>query len=213
MKKNVAAVLTLTLVIMTGLFAGAPSVASAAQGVAFQADFIEKDGKEVTKGKIYISDGKSRYETAGSNEIVVTRQDRNVIWLIFPKLSRYVEQEYIGGPRPVYIDPDMPENDNPKREFLDYEWIDSYRLRKFIVTVEYPGGQQDKYYEWYRDGFPLPVKTASLDGKTSFEYLKIKIGPVDPELFTAPKSYKQVNMEEVIAADEANNKGAKNKKK
>lgn len=213
MKKNVAAVLTLTLIIMLGLFAGAPSVASAAKGVEFQADFIEKDGKEVTKGKIYISDGKSRYETAGSNEIVVTRQDKNVIWLIFPKLSRYVEQEYIGGPRPVYIDPDLPDNDNPKREFLDYEWIDSYRLRKFVVTVEYPGGQQDKYYEWYRDGFPLPVKTASLDGKTSFEYLKIKIGPMDPELFTTPKSYKQVNMEEVIAADETNNNGAKNKKK
>lgn len=212
MKKNVAVALTLTLIIMAGLFTGAASAASAAQGVEFQADFIEKDGKEVTKGKIYISDGKSRYETAGSNEIVVTRQDRNVIWLIFPKLSRYVEQEYIGGPRPVYIDPDLPDNDNPKREFLDYEWIDSYRLRKFIVTVEYPGGQQDKYYEWYRDGFPLPVKTASLDGKTSFEYLKIKIGPVDPELFTAPKSYKQVDMEEVIAADEKNNNGAKKKK-
>lgn len=211
MKKNVAVVLTMALTIMAGLFAGAPSVAPAAQGVEFQADFVEKDGKEVTKGKVYISDGKSRSETAGSNEIVVTRQDRNVIWLIFPKLSRYVEQEYIGGSRPVYIDPDLPENDNPKREFLDYEWIDSYRLRKFIVTVEYPGGQQDKYYEWYRDGFPLPVKTASLDGKTSFEYLKIKIGPVDPALFTAPKSYKQVDMEEIIAADEKNNSGVKKK--
>ena len=34
----------------------------------------------------------------------------------------------------------------------------------------------DRYYEWYRDNFPVPVKTESLDGKTSYEYVNIKLG-------------------------------------
>lgn len=181
--------------------------------VEFSAEFVENDGGEITKGKIYIGNGMSRFETAGGREIIVTRRDQKVIWLIFPQLSRYVEQEYIGEPQQIFIDPTVTSVDNLEREFIDYEWIDSYRLRKFLVTAKYPSGDEDKYYEWFRDNFPVPVKTASLDGKTSFEYQRIKIGAQDPALFVTPKRYKKVTMEEIIVMEKSAEDAEHGKKK
>lgn len=202
--------IVLTLVAAAALF-GAPALAAdVPKNIEFQAEFVEKDHDAVTRGKIYIADGMSRFEVEGGREIIVTRRDKKVIWLIFPRLSRYVEQEYIGEPKQVYIDPSEPAGDNLTREFLGYEWIDSYRLRKFLVTVTYPQGE-DKYYEWFRDNFPVPVKMSSLDGKVSFEYLKIKIGPLDPNLFGTPKQYKKVEMEEIPDIEAGAAKGKKKK--
>lgn len=196
--------------LLTAILLCSPGWSAAQLVTEFSAEFIENDNGEVTKGKVYIGNEVSRSELNGSDEIIVTRQDKKVIWLIFPKLSRYVEQEFLGAPRQTFIDPGAASDGNVKREFIDYEWIDSYRLRKFLVTAAYPSGETDKYYEWFRDNFPVPVKTASMDGKTYFEYQKIKIGPQDPALFAAPsKRYKQVTMEEIIAAEEEQAKSKK----
>lgn len=210
MKKFAAAVLSLIIALwMPGLQVFAESVP---KRVEFRAEFVEKDYDEVTKGKIYIADGVSRYETDNSGEIVVTRRDKKVIWLIFPRFLRYVEQEYIGEPNQVFPDPypDAAARDNLTREFIGYEWADSFRLRKFLVTVKYPQGE-DKYYEWFRDNFPVPVKTSSLDGKVSFEYRNIKTGPQDPNLFVFPKSYKKVGLEEITAMEKNTEKTQKKK--
>lgn len=195
--------------LLTAFLLCSPAWAAGAQGFEFSAEFVENDNGAVTTGKIYITDGASRFETNGGKEIVVTRQDRKVIWLIFPRLSRYVEQEYLGEPQRAFIDPNATTSGNVEREFVEYEWIDSYRLRKFLVTATYPMGGQDRYYEWFRDNFPVPVRTASLDGKTSFEYQKIKIGPQDPGLFNTPRRYKKVTMEEITAMEEAQERGKK----
>ena len=197
---------TVTILVMLALCVfRAPSFAAGdmSEKIEFQAEFIEKDNDEVTSGKIYVGDGVSRYETKGGKEIVVTRQDKKVIWLIFPQLSKYVEQSYIGQLQPVFVNPNQSPQDNVTREFLDYEWVNSFRLRKFLVTVHYPQGD-DKYYEWHRDNFPVPVKTESLDGRYSFEYQKIKIAQQDPSLFVTPRRYKKVEMEEIIAAENKN---------
>lgn len=189
------------LALLTAFLLCSPAYSAAPQSIEFSAEFVENDNGEVTKGKIYIANGTSRIEMNGGEEIIVTRQDKKVIWLIFPRLSRYVEQEYLGEPQRAYIDPNASPLGNVLREFLGYEWIDSYRLRKFLVTATYPTGDTDKYYEWFRDNFPVPVKTAALDGKTTFEYKKIKIGTQDPGLFTAPRRYKKVEMEDIIAIE------------
>lgn len=176
--------------------------AAARQETEFSAEFTESDNGVVTKGKIYIAAGASRFETNGGDEIIVTRQDKKVMWMIFPRLSRYVESEFNGDAQRAFIDPTAPASGNIERKFLDYEWVDSYRLRKFLVTATYPGGEKDQYHEWFRDNFPIPVKTASLNGKSFFEYSKIKTGPQDPTLFAEPKRYKKATMEEIIALEE-----------
>ena len=63
-----------------------PAPSPASDAVEFSALFIEKDNGTEQRGKIYVAENMSRYEIQGSNEVVVTRHDKKVIWLIFPKL-------------------------------------------------------------------------------------------------------------------------------
>lgn len=62
----------------------------------FSAEFVEKDGDSVRKGKIYMTGQKSRFEMEGMDEIEVTRADKKVMWIIFPKKRVYVEEEFWG---------------------------------------------------------------------------------------------------------------------
>ena len=85
--------------------------------------------------------------------------------------------------------------------------VDSYRLKKFLVTVKYNKGESaDRYYEWYRDNFPVPIKTESLDGKTSYEYVSIKLGRPPVEFFSQPKGYKKITMEELSEIEDSTDK-------
>ena len=166
--------------------------------VEFSALFIEKDNDEVQKGKVFVAENMSRYEIEGSGEIIVTRQDKKVIWLIFPKLKKYVEQPYLGEPKKNYEGPDEVETGDLSKKFIEYDSVDSYRLKKILVTVKYNKGEnKDQYYEWYRDNFPVPVKTQSLDGRTSYEYVNIKLGRPPVEIFYEPKGYKKITIEEL----------------
>ncbi|MCE5201231.1 MAG: hypothetical protein LLF78_01780 [Synergistaceae bacterium] len=199
----------LTAAVISALLGFCAASFAADMATEFSASFIEKDAGAEQKGKVYIAGDMSRYEIAGSNEIVVTREDKKVIWLIFPKLRRYVEQEYIGAPKQNLSSPQEIDTGDLSREFIGHEMVDSYRLKKFLVTVKYNKGEtKDQYYEWYRDNFPVPVKTQSLDGRTSYEYTNIKLGRPNMELFAEPKGYKKVTIEEIDAMEAAGkNKG------
>ena len=175
-----------------------PARSWSSNAVEFSALFIEKDNDEVQKGKIFVAESMSRYEIEGSGEIIVTRQDKKVIWLIFPKLKKYVEQPYLGEPKKNYDGPDEVETGDLSKKFIEYDSVDSYRLKKILVTVKYNKGEnKDQYYEWYRDNFPVPVKTQSLDGRTSYEYVNIKLGRPPVEIFYEPKGYKKITIEEL----------------
>lgn len=189
--------------------------AGCAAALDFSAEFVEKDGEEVNKGKIYVSGAMSRYETDGTGIIEVTRADKKVMWVIIPRHKVYVEEEF-AAPAPA-----APQTGNysvPKstgdlsRKDLGFENVDTYRLRKYLVTVKYNKGEtQDQYYEWYRSDFPMPVKTANLSGTVSYEYNKLKLAQQDPSMFAEPRGYKKITAEELekLEADW----GSKKKKK
>ncbi len=196
MKRCILALLTVCVLLA---FFGA---SFANDAIEFSSVFIEKDSGKTQKGKVYIAKDMSRYEVEGSGEIVVTRQDKKVIWLIFPKLRRYVEQPLIGEPQQNLSRMQEIDTGDLSREFIGHEMVDSYRLKKFLVTVKYNNGEnKDQYHEWYRDNFPVPVKTESLDGQTSYEYLNIKFGKPNIELFAEPKRYKKITIEELGAME------------
>lgn len=175
--------------------------AAAAQAWDFSAEFVEKEGDQVTKGKIYMAGERSRYEVDGSGEIEVTRADKKVMWIIFPRHRVYVEEEFWGIPSsglPPQQTKTPKSTGDLTRKDLGYEMVDSYRLRKYFVTVKYNKGQtQDRYYEWYRSGFPVPVKTESENGSSSYEYKKLKMGTQDPGLFAEPRGYRKITMDEL----------------
>ena len=180
-----------------------PDPSQASDAVEFSALFIERDNGAEQRGKIYVAENMSRYELEGSNEVVVTRHDKKVIWLILPKLRKYVEQPYLGEPKQNYSGAHEADTGDLSREFIEYKMVDSYRLKKFLVTVKYINGESmDRYYEWYRDNFPVPVRTESLDGKTSYEYVNIKLGRPPVEFFSQPKGYKKITMEELAELED-----------
>ena len=175
------------------------ALALQALALDFSAEFVEKDGDSVRKGKIYMTGQKSRFEMEGMDSIEVTRADKKVMWIIFPKKRVYVEEEFWG-----VIPGDVKETNAAKdtgdlsRKDLGYEMVDSYRLKKFLVTVKYNKGEtQDQYYEWHRSGFPIPVNMESLNGSASYEYQRIKTAPQDPNLFNEPKGYKKITIDEL----------------
>lgn len=188
-----------------------PTKSCASDSVEFSALIIEKDNGVEQRGKIFVAENMSRYELEGSSEIVVTRHDKKVIWLIFPKLRKYVEQPYLGEPKQNYAGAGEINTGDLTREFIQHEMVDSYRLKKFLVTVKYNNGENmDRYHEWYRDNFPVPVKTASLDGKTSYEYINIKPGRPPVEFFSKPKGYKKITMEELAKIEKGTDPGKEN---
>ncbi len=146
-----------------------------------------------------------RSEVEGAVSIEITRADKKVMWVIFPKRRVYVEEEFWGYPLGQALENSSERNDggNLTREDLGYETIDTFRLKKYLVTVKYNGGEtEDKYYEWYRSDFPIPVKTESLDGRMSYEYRRIKFSSQDPHLFDPPSRYKKVTPEELVKLEE-----------
>lgn len=199
MKKLTAAA---ALLIAFAALALSPACAPA---VEFSAEFREKLGDEVREGKIYVTDDRSRYEVEGAETIEITRADKKVMWVIFPKRRIYVEEEFWGYPIGSSLENSDQRRDggNLSREDLGYETIDTFRLKKYLVTVKYNGGEtEDKYYEWYRSDFPIPVKTESLNGYMSYEYRRIKFTTLDPHLFDPPSRYKKVTAEELIKLEE-----------
>ncbi len=192
MKRKIIAALSAALLM---IYAGC------AAAYDFSAEFVETDGPDVSKGKIYRAGDMSRYEVDGSGSIEVTRADKKVMWVIFPKYRVYAEEEFLA---PISAAPQTGSYTSPKntgdlsKKDLGFENVDSYRLRKYLVTVKYNKGEtQDQYYEWYRADFPVPIKTSNLSGTVSYEYKKLKMGPQDPALFAEPKSYKKVTAEEL----------------
>lgn len=179
--------------------------AAAAHALDFSAEFVEKLGDEVKNGKIYVTADKSRYEVEGSGEIAITRADKKVMWVIFPARKVYVEEEFWGNPSgAAFENMGLPSSSGDlSREDIGYEVIDTYRLKKYLVTVKYNNGEtEDKYYEWYRSGFPMAVKTASLNGYFSYEYKNIKFKEQDPNLFNEPKRYKKITAEQLAVLEE-----------
>lgn len=197
-------------------FAALALASARADALEFSAEFREKLGDEVREGKIYVTADKSRYEVEGADTIEITRADKKVMWVIFPKRRVYVEEEFWGFPLGTSLENSREKSGSGdlSREDLGYETIDTFRLKKYLVTVKYNGGEtEDKYYEWHRSDFPIPVKTESLNGYMSYEYRRIKFTTLDPNLFEPPKRYKKITTEQLIELEKQWERSEKKGKK
>ena len=174
----------------------------------FSAVIIEKDGESTETNKIYAAIGKSRYDSKNGSEIVVTRYDKKLMWIIFPKYRRYVEEPCTEVQPQNPAPPQEGTFGDLTRKLVGTEFIDSYCTKKYLVTIKPRNEQKNQYqyYEWYRSDFPFPVKVAAAQGNSSTEYTKIKFGHLDPDLFSAPKSYKKVTLEEITEMEKSGTK-------
>ncbi|MEG1641675.1 MAG: hypothetical protein RR272_01040 [Synergistaceae bacterium] len=178
----------------------------------YSAIYIEKDATTTTQTKVYVARNMMRQDLKNGEEIIVTRYDKKEMYIIYPKIRRYILEEYPGQAPVIETKPQEGTFGDMTRKFIDYETINTYRMKKYLVTIKYRGKKENtyQYYEWYQDNFPLPVKTQDLKGVSETEYTKIKLRKPDIELFMKPKSYKQTNIGEINALLLAKEKEEKN---
>lgn len=175
------------------------------QTTEYSAVYVEKDGKTETETKVYAAHNMYRQDLKGGDEIVITRYDRKQMYIIYPKLRCYVLESY-PGEAPVYdAQPREGKFGDMTREFIGFETEDTYRLRKYLVTIDFMGKEENRYqyHEWYRDNFPLPVKTKSLKGESETYYTNIKLRKPEIEFFMKPNRYKKVTQAEIQTLLEA----------
>ena len=103
----------------------------------FSAVIIEKDGESTETNKIYAAIGKSRYDSKNGSEIVVTRYDKKLMWIIFPKYRRYVEEPCTEVQPQNPAPPQEGTFGDLTRKLVGTEFIDSYRTKKYLVTMEW----------------------------------------------------------------------------
>ena len=175
------------------------------QTTEYSAVYVERENGKETETKVYAAHNMYRQDLKGGDEIVITRYDRKQMYIIYPKLRRYILESY-PGEAPVY-DPVPREGKfgDMTREFVGFETEDTYRLRKYLVTINFMGKEENRYqyHEWYRDNFPLPVKTKALKGDSETLYTNIKLRRPDIEFFMKPKRYKKVTQSEIQTLLEA----------
>lgn len=165
----------------------------------YSALYTERDSSGEKTIKVYVARNMTRQDFNNGEEIIVTRYDRGEIYIIYPKLHIYLIEKY-NGEAPLFdTSPREGTFGDMTREFVGHETKDTYRLKKYLVTIDFRGNSDNRYqyYEWYRDNFPLPIKTASLKGFSETEYTHIKLRTPKIDLFSRPTHGKQVDRTEL----------------
>jgi hypothetical protein len=162
--------------------------AAAAWAADFSADMISTAGGKVMKGKIFISNNKTRMEAQES--ISITRMDKKVVWILMPKDKMYMEQAFDPARSPATSEKVEGE---VERKLIGQEVIDGKKTDKFLVVYT-AKRKKDSMYQWIAQGIAMPVKTAAVDNSWSMEYKNIKTGKQSDSLFEVPAGYQKFSM-------------------
>ena len=162
------------------------SFAAGALALDLSGEFLNKTGKTVTKGKIFLSENKARMESMGS--VMILRMDKKVVWMLMPKQKMFIEQ-VMESKKSVGLSNKV--EGETKREKLGEETVNGMKCDKFKVTFK-TGDKTETVLQWISKEFSFPVKTASPDGKWSMEFTKLSKAPQPGSLFEVPSGFKKM---------------------
>ena len=151
----------------------------------FSADIISSSPQGTVNMKIYSTTGKSRMEMPGN--IMIIRQDLQVMWMVMPGQNMYMEQP---------IDPTMLAKTSRvipgeiERVPMGSELIEGKTTRKFKITYE-AAGRRESLYQWI-GGNEMPVRVQAIDGSWAVDYKNISIGHQPDSLFEPPAGYQKM---------------------
>jgi outer membrane lipoprotein-sorting protein len=172
------------------------SLLAASLGLAaeFSADFVEVQGPKTSSGKLYMKGQKTRREiTQGNQGIVITRPDKDVMWILNPATKTYSEMSGIADMVAAASDPDAALKGLGDRKLVGQETINGYLCDKYAFTFH--DSSMGTQYQWISKKLNLMIKMAS-EGSTVFkmatEMRNIKEQPVPDSLFELPAGYTKV---------------------
>lgn len=162
----------------------------------FSADMVSVANGQQFEAKLYVGKDKVRVEMP--ENIIITRMDRRVSYMIMPSQGMYMEN-------PIDQSKLMKTSKEVEGELervpLGNELVNGQMAQKFKVTYR-DGEGQSTMYQWIGDS-DIPVKMQALDGSWSMEYKNIKKGAPNDSLFEVPsglKKFEMPNMANMMAA-------------
>lgn len=170
--------------------AAAPAKAEAVVPPEFSADITMRSEVGTMQGRIFVSKEKSRVEFAEA--ITVNRPDKGVVWMILPATKSYFEQPIDVEQAAIFSDKAKADAGVTKA-LVGEEDVGGRRTQKYRVTID-GNGENFAMLQWVDKETSVPVKSASEDGRWSYEYVNLKVGPQTAELFELPAGYNKMAM-------------------
>jgi hypothetical protein len=180
-------------VLVSLLFTGVPASAAGLPEpkVEYSADSVMETEEATITSKVYQAAGKKRIEqrAAGGRQIMILRQDRQVMWLLMPDERMYMEHA-------------LKESDDP--EALDIETtvvgpdvVDGRPATKYKTIARRPDGLKLGGFTWITaDGIPMKMDLLAIEGSTKtrmkMELKNVATGKLDPGLFEVPAGYRKL---------------------
>ena len=154
----------------------------------FSADMVSTTKAGVSTGKIFVAKEKTRMETLQT--IIITRIDKNVVWILMPAQRMYMEQPL--KPENVVATTDkMP--GEIERKLVGKETVDGKRTDKYRIVYT-AADKKEAIFQWIAADSGLPIKSAAVDGRWTIEYKNLKTGKQPDSLFEIPTGYQKFSL-------------------
>ena len=154
----------------------------------FSADMVSTTKAGVSTGKIFVAKEKTRMETLQT--IMITRIDKNVVWILMPAQRMYMEQPL--KPENVVATTDkMP--GEIERKLVGKETVGGKRTDKYRIVYT-TADKKETVLQWIAADSGLPIKSAAVDGSWTIEYKNLKTGKQPDTLFEIPTGYQKFSL-------------------
>ena len=163
----------------------------------FSADMTTKMGGMTVTGKLYVSGSNARQniEMQGRKQVVISRGDKHMAYMLNPAARQYVEMPGAGDTwkaSKMSLPPGMT------RKLVGKETINGIPCDKYVYTSK--GKQAQTMTVCVAKDLDLPIKTEikTPKGMIVVEYKNIKRGSSPASLFEIPKGYKKVSQSQMM---------------
>jgi len=154
----------------------------------FSADMVSTTGGVVVTGKTFVTKEKTRMETPQA--ITITRIDKNVVWILMPAQSMYMEEPL--KPENVVATTDKMQGEI-ERKLVGKETINGEPTNKYRIVYT-AADKKETIFQWITVDSGLPIKTEAADGRWTIEYKNLKTGKQPDPLFEIPAGYKKFSL-------------------
>jgi len=154
----------------------------------FSADMVTTTKGVVVTGKIFVTEEKTRMET--NQAITITRIDKNVVWILMPAQSMYMEQS-LKPENMVATTDKMP--GEIERKLVGKETIGGKTTNKYRI-VYVAADTKETIFQWIAADSGLPIKSAAVDGSWTIEYKNLRTGKQPDTLFEIPTGYQKFSL-------------------
>jgi outer membrane lipoprotein-sorting protein len=184
------------------LFSISSAGTACAAGIAepkaeYSADQFMGSGEKTIKSRVYHAPGKQRMEMeeGGGRQVVITRADRKLLWIVMPDQKMYMERS-------------LEEGKKERRDLSDCsfaqkaagkETVNGIDAVKSEIEVSCPDKSEYGGTMWTsKEGIMVKMdavaKGKGSKGRFRMELKNLKIGKQDPKLFEVPSGYQLMKM-------------------